>query len=146
MTLVEMIPGRVYIGGQLKPGDWLFIQHNINVVVNLRTKPNHPPFDFTKRFMIWSPITIREAPSIQWVDQLMKQINIFFNQGYRIVIHDTLGIQRLGFVIAAFYMQRFQLTSIQALTMVRQKKADLKPTDNYMDLLGRYEKFLRDSQ
>lgn len=142
MAFVEMIPSRIYVGGRISSSDWKFIEKNITAIVNLRTKPDNPPFDFSSRVMIWSPITIWVAPSIEWVDNLMKSINLLYDQGHHILIHDTFGIQRLGFVITAFYMQRFRLTKDQALYTVRLKKSDIEPTENYMELLSRYETFL----
>jgi protein-tyrosine phosphatase len=143
MSFVEMIPGRLYIGGRITSQDWGFIHGNISAIVNLRTKPDRPPFDFSNRMMIWVPLIIQVAPSLEWVDNLMNRLNHLMDQGHRILIHDTLGIQRLGFVITAFYMQRFHLSRDQALYLVRQKKSDIQPTDNYMELLTQYERFLQ---
>jgi len=137
-----MIPGRLYIGGRISSDDWGFVQRNISAIVNLRTKPDRPPFDFSRRIMIWVPITIWVAPSLEWVDNLMKQLNQLFDQGHQILIHDTLGIQRLGFVITAFYMQKYRLNREEALYIVKQKKPDIKPTENYMEMLTQYEKYL----
>ena len=142
MDFVEMIPGRLYIGGRISSDDWGFVQRNISAIVNLRTKPDRPPFDFSRRIMIWVPITIWVAPSLEWVDNLMKQLNQLFDQGHQILIHDTLGIQRLGFVITAFYMQKYRLNREEALYIVKQKKPDIKPTENYMEMLTQYEKYL----
>ncbi|AXN40715.1 hypothetical protein DTO10_21610 [Peribacillus butanolivorans] len=63
-------------------------------------------------------------------------------KGYRILIHDTLGKQRLGFIITAFYMQKYRLNREEALYLVKQKKPDIKPTENYLQLLTQYEKYL----
>ncbi|MFB7642376.1 protein-tyrosine phosphatase family protein [Peribacillus butanolivorans] len=142
MGFVEMIPGRLYIGGRISSDDWGFVQRNISVIVNLRTKPDRPPFDFSRRIMIWVPITIWVTPSLELVDNLIKQLNQLFDQGYRILIHDTLGIQRLGFIITAFYMQKYGLNREEALYLVKQKKPDIKPTENYLQLLTQYEKYL----
>lgn len=137
-----MIPGKIYAGGRIFPRDWLFIHQHISAIVNLRTKPDLPPFDFSQRVMIWKPITIRKAPSIDWVEDLMRQINRLVDQGHRILIHDTYGYQRLGFVITAYYMQRYRLGRDQALLAVRQIKPNIEPTPNYMALLTRYEKHI----
>ncbi|MGG0283885.1 dual specificity protein phosphatase family protein [Peribacillus butanolivorans] len=142
MGFVEMIPGRLYIGGRISSDDWGFVQRNISVIVNLHTKPDRPPFDFSRRIMIWVPITIRVTPSLELVDNLIKQLNQLFDQGYRILIHDTLGIQRLGFIMTAFYMQKYRLNREEALYLVKQKKPDIKPTENYLQLLTQYEKYL----
>ena len=56
MSFVEMIPERLYIGGKISSDDWDFIQNNITAIVNLRTKPDRPPFDFSGRMMIWAPL------------------------------------------------------------------------------------------
>ncbi|WP_162878618.1 hypothetical protein [Peribacillus butanolivorans] len=78
MGFVEMIPGRLYIGGRISTDDWGFVQRNISVIVNLRTKPDRPPFDFSRRIMIWVPITIWVTPSLELVDNLIEQLNQLF--------------------------------------------------------------------
>lgn len=142
MGFTELIPGRIYAGGRITPEDWLFVYHHISAIVNLRTKPDKPPFDFSQRVMIWKPLTIKVAPSIEWVETLMNQLNHLVEQDFRILIHDTYGSQRLGFVVTAFYMQRYRLTREQALYRVRKKMPDIEPTANYMEVLKQYEKKL----
>ncbi|MBT2642298.1 dual specificity protein phosphatase family protein [Bacillus sp. ISL-41] len=142
MSFTEMIPGRVFVGGRISFKDWPFVYQHITSIVNLRTKPDQPPFDFSQRIMIWAPLTIKEAPTIEWVEKLIKQLNYLVEKGHRILIHDTYGSQRLGFVITAYYMQRFQLSLNQALHTVRQIKPDIEPTPNYMEVLTEYERHL----
>lgn len=142
LSITEMIPGRIYVGGRISPEDWRFIGQHINAIVNLRTKPDRPPFDFSHRVMIWMPITIKVTPSITWVENLMAHINLLVKQGYSILIHDTYGYQRLGFVITAYYMQRFRMNREQALNTVQKIKPNIQPTVNYMELLARYENHL----
>ena len=55
----------------------------------------------------------------------MEHLNPLMESGHRILIHDTIGKERLGFVITAFYMQKYRLLRDQALYTVRQKKSDL---------------------
>lgn len=142
MSFVEMIPERLFIGGRISSADWDFIQNNITAIVNLRTKPDRLPFDFSGRIMIWAPLNVRVAPTQEWVVRLMKQLNRLMELGHRILIHDTIGKERLGFVITAFYMQKYGLLRDQALFTVRQMKSDIKPPADYMRLLLQYEKYL----
>jgi protein-tyrosine phosphatase len=142
MSFVEMIPKRLYIGGKISSADWNFVQNNITAIVNLRTKPDQPPFDFSGRVMIWAPLNVRVAPTLEWVLRLMKQLNHLIEVNHRILIHDTIGKERLGFVITAFYMQRYRLKRDQALRKVRQLKSNIKPPADYMRLLHQYEKYL----
>ncbi|WP_368298360.1 dual specificity protein phosphatase family protein [Cytobacillus firmus] len=142
MNFVEMVPKRLYIGGKISSSDWDFVQNNITAIVNLRTKPDQPPFDFSGRVMIWAPLNVRVAPTLEWVLRLMKQVNHLFEVNHRILIHDTIGKERLGFVITAFYMQRYRLKRDQALRKVRQLKSDIKPPADYMKLLLQYETYL----
>jgi protein-tyrosine phosphatase len=142
MSFVEMIPERLYIGGKISSDDWDFIQNNITAVVNLRTKPDRPPFDFSGRMMIWAPLNVQAAPTLEWVVRLMEHLNRLMESGQRILIHDTIGKERLGFVITAFYMQKYRLLRDQALYTVRQKKSDIKPPAHYMSLLLQYENYL----
>ncbi|UZJ79617.1 dual specificity protein phosphatase family protein [Fictibacillus sp. KU28468] len=141
--MVEMIPGKLYIGGLIRSEDWGFIQQNITAIINLRTTPDDPPFDFSGRVMIWAPLTVYYAPDIPWVVKMMNQMNQLLDSGYRILVHDTAGYQRLGFFITAFFMQRFNLEHDQALAMVRQRKPDLDPPPNYMELLKTYGVYLK---
>ncbi|PAE24876.1 hypothetical protein CHI10_10230 [Bacillus sp. 7894-2] len=142
MSFIEMIPKRLYIGGKISSADWDFIKKNITAIVNLRTKPDQPPFDFFGRIMIWAPLNVRVAPTIEWVLRLMKQLNHLMELKHRILIHDTIGKERLGFVITAFYMQRYGLKHDSALKIVKQLKPDIKPPADYMRLLVQYEKHL----
>jgi protein-tyrosine phosphatase len=142
MSFVEMIPKRLYIGGKILFDDWDFIKNNITAIVNLRTKPDQPPFDFSGRIMIWAPLNVKVAPTLEWVIRLMKRLNRLMESGHSILIHDTIGKERLGFVITAFYMQKYRLLRDQALYTVRQKKSDIKPPAHYMRLLLQYENYL----
>lgn len=142
MSFVEMVPKRLYIGGKISSADWDFVQNNITAIVNLRTKPDQPPFDFSGRIMIWAPLNVRVAPTLEWVLRLMIQLNHLMELKHRILVHDTIGKERLGFVITAFYMQRYGLNRVQALQIVKQLKPDIKPPSDYMRLLLQYEKHL----
>jgi hypothetical protein len=62
MSIVEMIPGRLYIGGRISHSDWGFIQKHISTIINLRLKPDQPLFDFSNRIMIWAPFTLSVTP------------------------------------------------------------------------------------
>ncbi|MDN4071953.1 dual specificity protein phosphatase family protein [Fictibacillus terranigra] len=141
--MVEMIPGKLYIGGLIRSEDWGFIQQHITAIINLRTTPDHPPFDFSGRVMIWAPLTLYHAPDIPWVVKMMDQMNQLLDSGHHILVHDKAGYQRLGFFIAAFFMQRFNLGLAQALAVVRQRKPDLDPPPNYMELLKIYDVYLK---
>jgi protein tyrosine phosphatase (PTP) superfamily phosphohydrolase (DUF442 family) len=143
MSMVEMIHERLYVGGKISNNDWRFIQKNITAIINLRTKPDTPPLDFGNRVMIWVPLSIWEAPNLQWVINVMRRINVLFDSGHRILIHCKLGMHRSGFVVTAFYMQRFGMSRDEALKFARQRKPDLDPPPNYMLLLSQYEDYLR---
>ena len=75
MSFVEMIPERLYIGGKISSDDWDFIQNNITAILNLRTKPDRPPLDLSGRMMIWAPLNVRVAPTLEWVVRLMEHLN-----------------------------------------------------------------------
>jgi protein-tyrosine phosphatase len=92
--------------------------------------------------MIWAPLTIFQTPGIQWTISMIKLINNLIDSRQTVLLHDTLGIQRLGFVITAFYMQRFGLKRDQALAAVRRQKPDIDPPPNYMNLLSQFETYL----
>ncbi|MFC3883138.1 dual specificity protein phosphatase family protein [Bacillus songklensis] len=145
MSFVEMIPGRLYIGGRIRSSDWGFIQRHITAIINIRITPDRPPFDFSHRTMIWAPLTVLHPPELQWIIAMTKLMNSLMDPGHTILLHDTLGIHRLGFVITAFYMQRFGLSRDQALAAVRSRKSDIDPPDNYLKLLSQFEAYLESS-
>ncbi len=93
--------------------------------------------------MIWAPLTLSAPPGLSWTIKMTKQINDLINSGHSVLMHDTLGIQRLGFVITAFYMQRYCLSRDQAIAWVRQKKPDIDPPANYMVLLSKFENYVQ---
>ena len=141
--MVEMIPGRLYIGGRIRNFDCNFIYSHISAIINLQIQQDQPPFDFSHRIMIWAPLTLSSPPSLQWTIDMTKLINNLIDSGYSVLLHDTAGIQRLGFVITAFYMQRFSLGRDQALSVIRQRKPDINPPENYMNLLAQFEAYIQ---
>jgi len=138
-----MISGRLYIGGRIRKFDWNFIYSHISAIINLQLKQDQPPFDFSHRIMIWAPLTLSSPPSLQWIMDMTNLISNLIDSGYSVLLHDTAGIQRLGFVITAFYMQRFSLGRDQALSVIRQRKPDINPPENYMNLLAQFEVYLQ---
>ncbi|WCK56580.1 dual specificity protein phosphatase [Aneurinibacillus sp. Ricciae_BoGa-3] len=145
MSMVEMIPQRLYVGGKISDQDWEFIQENITAIVNLRTKPDNPPFPFQNRVMLWLPLTVSQTPNLEWLIAVMHQISTLFNSGHSMLIHCRLGMHRSGFIVTAFYMERYGLGRYEALELAKQRKPDLNPPPNYMGLLARYEAFLQGS-
>ena len=138
-----MISGRLYIGGRIRKFDWNFIYSHISAIINLQIKQDQPPFDFSHRVMIWAPLTLSSPPSLQWTMDMTNLISNLIDSGYSVLLHDTAGIQRLGFVITAFYMQLFNLGRDQALSVIRQRKPDINPPENYMNLLAQFEVYLQ---
>lgn len=142
MNFVEMIPNQLYIGGEIRESDLEFIYNNVTTIINLRTKPDQLPIHFNNISMIWTPLTISSTPGIEWTKEMTKLINNLIDSKHIVLLHDTVGIQRLGFVITAFYMQRFKLSRDQALSFVRQRKPDINPPENYMNLLSDFERHI----
>lgn len=144
MSMVEMIPQRLYVGGRISKDDWRFIQKNITVIINLRTKPDMLPFDLRNKIMIWAPLNVMKAPNLNWTIPFIYRINTLFDSGHRILIHCLLGRERSGFVITAFFMQKFGLSRDEALKLARRRKPNLTPPRHYMLLLSQYEDYLRE--
>lgn len=142
MGFVEMIPKQLYIGGKIKDTDLNFIYNNISTIINLRTIPDQLPFQFNNLTMIWTPLTISSTPGIEWTIEMTTLIKNLIESGHTILLHDTIGVQRLGFVITAFYMKYFNLSRDRALRIIRQQKPDIDPPPNYMRLLSQFEDYL----
>ncbi|MEH7263298.1 dual specificity protein phosphatase family protein, partial [Priestia megaterium] len=142
MNMVEMIPERLYIGGKILNNELEFIYKYITAIINLRTIPDQLPIDFNHKIMIWTPLTVSSTPGLEWTIKITKLINRLIDSGHNILLHDTIGIQRLGFVITAFYMQHFNLSRDYALSLIRQKKPNINPPSNYMNLLSEFEIYL----
>jgi protein-tyrosine phosphatase len=146
MIIVPVIPNRLYAGGKLDQQGWRFIAQNINTVINLRTEQDHPPFFFIGRLMLWTPILDAVPPNLHWVITVTNLMNGLLDTGNKIYVHDTAGINRLGFILTAFFMRRFGYSRHTALTLLRQIKPDLNPNPRYMALLASFEQYLNTSE
>lgn len=144
MSISEMIPGRIYASGTIKHQDWDIInQKNINAIVNLRVIPDLIPIEsFNRITMLWAPLSPLVQPSIDWLLQLVHQIDHLYDLGYRILIHCTLGVHRTGLVVTAFYMYKFKLRRDDALQMAKKRRPELHPTSHYLALLKELESYL----
>lgn len=143
MAIVEFLPGTLYGGGHLDEQGWRFIRERVNVILNVREKRDKPPFDFRPRLMLYKPLDNDDPPRFAWLPQTMAQMNQLLNTGHVMYVHDTGGKNRLGFVLTAYYMQRFGLSRDEALRELRKKKSDLAPNKRYMARLAEYEAYLR---
>lgn len=144
MDIHEFLPG-LYGGGRLDldPRGWSFIRSHVDVVVNLRQEPDAPPFDFTGRKLVWAPILDNQAPDLHWLRDMIHLLNLWLDAGHCLYIHDTNGINPLGFLVTALLMERCGFSLDQALTQTRRIKSDLHPKPTYLDLLRRYEADLK---
>lgn len=144
MEIHEFLPG-LYGGGRLDldPRCWSFIHSHIDVVVNLRTVPDSPPFDFTGRRLLWAPIRDKQAPDLSWTRDMVLLMDRWLDAGHSIYVHDTGGINRLGFMVTAIMMKRCRLPLNRALEQARRIKPDLHPKPGYMDLLRRLDASLK---
>jgi protein-tyrosine phosphatase len=145
MTIATIIPNRLYAGGDLDREGWKFVAGHIHVVINLRTVPDHPPFDFTGRMLLWIPILDKIPPNLHWVITVTYLMNVLLDKGNAIYVHDTAGINRLGFILTAFYMQRHGCSRDTALAVLREAKPNLNPNPRYMALLACFEKYVQKS-
>jgi protein-tyrosine phosphatase len=145
MTIATIIPNRLYAGGMLDRAGWEFVAQHIHVVLNLRTVPDFPPFDFTGRSLIWTPILDKVPPDLHWVISVTDLMNVLLNDGNVMYVHDTAGINRLGFILTAIYMLRTGYNRDTALALLRQIKPNLNPNPAYMALLAQFEQYLHKS-
>jgi protein-tyrosine phosphatase len=143
MNIVSIIPNQLYAGGKLDSTGWAFVAQYIDAVLNVRTYQDKPPFDFTGRKLLWTPILDKVPPNLNWVISLVKLMNVLLDTGHVMYVHDTAGINRLGFILTAYYMQRYGYNRDTALYILRHKKPDLNPNPGYMALLSIYEDYLK---
>ena len=142
MKIYEFIPGQLYGGGAIDQAGWHFIANNVNVILSVRIVPDTPPISLPHHLMLWFPIDDKIAPDLSWVINTVHWMNVLLDTGNVLYVHDTAGINRLGFVLTAFYMQRFGMSLEKALFILRQKKPNLQPRPWYMALLYQYQQFL----
>src|SRR4051812_6834200 len=114
MFITEFIPNLLYGGGTLTSEGWLFIEEKIMAVLNISTFPDHPPFNFLGRIYMWAPILDKAAPGLDWVINMTQQINVLLDNGMPTYVHDRKGQNRLGFILSAFFMQRYGYSRDQA--------------------------------
>lgn len=144
MRIVEIIPNCLYAGGKLNEKGWRFIAKHVKLVIDIREEPDMPPFDPANRLLVfWAPLQDKVAPGIEWIFPVMGMMNALVCSGNVVFVHDTVGINRLGFILTAYYMQRFGLSRDRTLALLRTRKPDLDPNPDYMMLLGQYERYLR---
>lgn len=144
MKIVSIIPHRLYAGGELDTPGWKFVQEKVHAVLNLRPVQDHPPFCFLNRMLIWAPLLSHLSPELPWIIGMTRQIRVLLDSGFVLYVHDVDGINRLGFVLTAFFMDHFQMTRDQALSAVRCRKPDISPNKQFTELLGEYEVYLRE--
>jgi len=88
----------------------------------------------------WIPVKDEEAPSVDQLDLGSEIINKAVIQGRKVYLHCRLGHGRSPTMLAA-YLIRFQnMTVVDALNFIKEKRAEIHPNDKQMRALSIYAK------
>ena len=96
--------------------------------------------------VMYGGIAMVDSPSYV-IERHFGRTNEFIQQarsrGLRILIHCFAGISRSATVLAAYLMWRDGYTAMDAVRLLRQRRAQVQPNVGFMRSLLRYERRLR---
>ncbi|XP_056641618.1 serine/threonine/tyrosine-interacting protein-like [Diorhabda sublineata] len=142
-TMQEIIPG-VYLGPFTAAQKTILIENGINYVICVRQdveanviKPqiNDPTFAYLT-LNIADNVTeniIRFFPKVkQFIDEALSN-------NCKVLVHSKQGNSRSATLVLAYIMEKFGLTSSEALQFVRTKRATVDPNEGFRAQLIEYE-------
>ncbi|TLS35196.1 protein-tyrosine phosphatase family protein [Pseudalkalibacillus caeni] len=142
MPITEIIPNRLYAGSILEDGDWIFVNHRINAILNVSDRQYKIPINFINRILLYAPILDQRSPDLHWLITVINTLQLLLTNGYVVYVHDVAGINRLGFILTAYFMKLQCWPQKEALQFVKKLKPDLAPKPWYIKLLNDYERYL----
>jgi len=123
----------LYVGGSVpKP------PRGTKAVVNLCDREDPYQVDH----LLWEPIDGGQAPSIEWLRQVVEFIDTQRRKGHTTYVHCLAGMNRSGMVVTAYLMYEHGWTREQALTFARSKRPQIQPNPAMMRLLAEWERTL----
>lgn len=133
--------------GGIRIEDTRLLPDNFETIVNLRRIPIDYRLERKKNLkrVIWSPTTDGECVSLEWLETLVKTIEVTRLGGHRVLIHCMEGKSRGPFVTAAVLMSTYGFTRSKALSKISDLRPIIDPAPVYYSVLDDYETFLRGS-
>jgi hypothetical protein len=142
MDCNEILPGRLYGGGKIDKDEWHTLRElGVTAIVNVSDRPDHPPADFNVP-VLYFKLGNRDYPSLARLHAAVEQTLAWLEQGHVVYVHDIAGRNRLGFFLAAIFMNLFRIPSDVALTVLRRNNPKLAPRRQFRQILEKYERFL----
>lgn len=125
----------VYLGGLLTeppPG--------IDAVLNLCEIED----SFAAPITRWRPIRdAAPAPDLNWLKEQVDFLEEQRSAGRTVYVHCFAGVSRSATVLAAYYMQKKDLTRDQALELLREQRPQVRLNPAFMELLAAWQRRLR---
>lgn len=89
----------------------------------------------------WRPMfdDPREAPSVEWLNEILDRIQQWRGHGWNVLIHCTVGISRSSLVTCAWIMRQHNLPMNQALEYLRENRKCARPNLGFLNLLLKME-------
>ncbi|MBM4070702.1 MAG: dual specificity protein phosphatase family protein [Planctomycetes bacterium] len=151
--VADVVPG--IVAGDPSNADYSLIEANLymgaavpepppgtRAVINLCEKYDH----YRSQLYLWTPIAdAAPAPAISWLHHWVKVVHAARRKGLTTYVHCRGGVSRSGLLVVAYCMFEHGWTRDQALEFVRSKRPVTRPNPAFMELLLRWEQFLRQS-
>jgi predicted protein tyrosine phosphatase len=139
----EILPGKLFLGSGRDADaiDDLLdkkITHVLNVTSEWKENPDFKAHDISfQRIVIKDFVTesIEQhfEVAFEFIDRAMMQ------QDGRILVHCVIGKSRSSSVVIAFLMSRHKMTLSEAVAHVKKTRDMIRPNDNFLAELQRYE-------
>ena len=144
MKYSEIIPGRVYAGTHPDAEGWEALERlNVSAVINLTRRPDEPPNNYPLPLeLLWFRLGNRAHPPLHHLIVAVEQAVAWLKEGRILYIHDISGRNRLGFFVIALLMRLYRLDYAQARALARQRRHQLSPRRQFVELLCEYEEYL----
>jgi len=124
------IEDHLYVGGAVKAPP-----AGTGAVVNLCEHKDR----YKTGVHLWKPIDGSQAPSIDWLREVVAFIDDQRREGKTVYVHCMSGMNRSGMVVTAYLMHEHGWSRDEALAFAKSKRPQIQPNPTMMRLLAEWE-------
>ena len=94
---------------------------------------------------VWDPIRdSAPAPSVAWLKEKVAFIATQRRAKRTTFVHCFQGASRSGLVVAAYLMREHRWSRAETIAFIRTKRPEMRPNPAFLELLGEWERVLRE--
>lgn len=142
---MSKILDNLYLGSIYTAQSPSFIQNNnIKLIINAAREVNIPFYDSVQLVLNLNWVdNLDQEITTAYLDYLSNVIDNHLRNNMAVLVNCFAGISRSSTIIIAYLMNKHNMSLVEAISYVKDKRYIINPNPNFLNILKRYEQYLQ---